>query len=64
MNIRPRELEKHSDFMERFLSSKEVNQEYPTHQLKIRAANELWGDAWQRAQVTVVSSQGDFFINY
>ncbi len=61
---KPRELEKREDYQIRYLSTKEVGQEYPTLREKTRAANQLWSEAWQKAQVTVVSSQGDFFINY
>ncbi len=55
----PRELEKKNMYQARVLASKEDLSKVE----KVQLAHKLWKEAWAEAQVTVVSSQGDFFIN-
>ncbi len=60
---KPRELEKRTDWSNRFVSDTSSKEEFPLLLNRQNEANRLWKDAWSRAQVTVISSQGDFFIN-
>lgn len=57
-----RALEKKSEFINRFLNDKDVKENIAGN-FRIKEANKVWNLSWDSAEVTVISSQGDFFIN-
>lgn len=58
----PDSLERYEDFHRRFITDKDVKENYPKLFDRINASEKIWKSNWNNALITVKSSKGDFFI--